>query len=59
MIIIFNWNKIILNNNDGNRTQILPKQNKSSNVEFLILQNESTKQIFWKQAYKLNLRYEP
>jgi len=42
----------------GIRIRILPKQNESSNLEFLILRNKSTKQIFGKQAYKTNPQYE-
>ncbi len=34
------------------------KRNESSNLKFLILQNESTKRIFGKPAYKTNPRYE-
>ncbi len=33
-------------------------QNESSNLEFLILRNESTKRIFGKQAYEMNPQYE-
>ncbi len=33
-------------------------QNESSNLEFLILRNESTKRIFGKQAYETNPQYK-